>query len=157
MQMKIHSFKQKQLLHISHDQAWAFFANPQNLTKLTPEWMQLTLLSEAPQMMYEGMIITQQIKPILGIPLTWVTEITRIKERSYFIDEQRIGPYRFWHHEHRLRETPTGIEIIDTLHYALPFGIFGEIAHQIAVKRKIAEVFAFRYEALEKLFGEDND
>lgn len=155
--MKVHSFRQKQSLQISRDKAWTFFSNPQNLIKLTPKWMRLKFQGDLPSKMHEGMIIIQQVKPVLGIPLTWVTEITHIENQTYFIDEQRIGPYKFWHHEHRLQDTENGVELIDTLHYLLPFGILGELAHQITVKRKIAEVFSYRYEVLETLFGKDSN
>lgn len=150
--MKIYTLGQKQFLAISLEAAWEFFANPQNLTKLTPDWMQLTIKGSLPQQMYEGMIMTQEVKPLFGIPLTWVTEITHIKEKAYFIDEQRIGPYKFWHHEHRLKERAGGVELIDTLHYTMPFGMMGRIVHELSVKQKITEVFRYRYEALEKLF-----
>lgn len=150
--MKIYTLEQKQTLPISLEVAWEFFANPQNLTKLTPDWMQLTIKGDVPQKMYEGLIMTQEVKPLFGIPLTWVTEITHIKEEAYFIDEQRIGPYKFWHHEHRLKETEAGVELIDTLHYAMPFGIIGRMIHELSVKQKVAEVFRYRYEVLEEMF-----
>ncbi|HZW68706.1 MAG TPA: SRPBCC family protein [Pseudogracilibacillus sp.] len=151
--MIIHPFQQRQSLPISLDEAWEFFSNPQNLPKLTPDWMHLTFKENIPNNMSVGMKMTQQVKPLFGIPLTWVTEITQIEEKVYFVDEQRIGPYRFWHHEHRLHERPSGVEVIDSLHYALPFNLLGEIAHQLSVKKKVAEVFEYRYETLENLFG----
>src|SRR5699024_2339708 len=150
--MKIYTLEQKQILPISLEKAWEFFANPQNLSKLTPDWMQLTIKGAVPQEMYEGMIMVQEVKPLFGIPLTWVTEITHIQEGSYFIDEQRMGPYKFWHHEHRLIETEAGVELIDTLHYAMPFGIIGRMVHALSVKKKVAEVFRYRYEVLEEMF-----
>jgi len=151
--MIIHSFQQRQRLPISLDEAWGFFSNPQNLPKLTPDWMHLTFKEGIPNDMHAGMKMTQQLKPLLGIPLTWVTEITHIEEKVYFVDEQRVGPYRFWHHEHCLHELPSGVEVTDSLHYALPFNIIGEIVHQLLVKKKIADVFEYRYERLEELFG----
>lgn len=151
--MIIHPFQQKQSLPISLEEAWEFSSNPNNLLKLTPDWMHLKLKGHVPNEMYAGMKIRQELKPVLGIPLTWVTEITQMEEKVYFIDEQRVGPYRYWHHEHRLHEVPTGVEVIDTLHYALPFNIIGEIVHQLVVKKKVVEVFDYRYETLEGLFG----
>lgn len=150
--MSIHTFQQNQTLPISLGEAWEFFANPQNLATLTPEWMHLTFVDPVPEKMYEGMIMTQRIKPLWGIPLTWVTEITHIEERAYFIDEQRIGPYKFWHHEHRLREVSDGVELRDILHYALPFGLIGNMAHHLVVKKEIAAVFAYRYDTLQTMF-----
>lgn len=144
---------QSQKLPITLDEAWSFFSNPNNLAKLTPPWMKLTFDNELPKEMYEGMIITQQLRPIFQIRLRWVTEITTVKEKEYFIDEQRIGPYRFWHHEHRFLEIDGGIEIVDCLHYVMPFGILGRLAHRVSVERKIKEVFKYRYERLEEIFG----
>lgn len=150
--MKIYHFEQQQILPISRKEAWEFFANPQNLAKLTPDWMGLTMEEEPPQKIYPGMLMTQKVRPLLGIPLTWLTEITHIEEGSYFIDEQRIGPYAFWQHEHRLRETIAGTVLIDRLHYALPFGFIGRLAHELTVKQKVAAVFRYRYEVLGKMF-----
>lgn len=150
--MKIYHFEQQQILPISREEAWEFFANPQNLAKLTPNWMGLTMEEEPPQKIYPGMLMTQKVRPLLGIPLTWLTEITHIEEGSYFIDEQRIGPYAFWQHEHRLRETIAGTVLIDRLHYALPFGFIGRLAHELTVKQKVAAVFRYRYEVLGKMF-----
>lgn len=151
--MNIHSFQQTQLLHMSREEAWLFFSNPQNLPILTPDWMHLRMVGDLAETIYEGMLIKQKIKPLLGIPLTWETEITEIEEYVYFIDEQRVGPYKLWQHEHRLHETSNGIKLIDRLHYALPCGLLGELVHQLTVKRKITEVFAYRYKTLEQLFG----
>lgn len=156
VKLKIYTLEQTQSLPITIEAAWKFFSNPNNLSVLTPEWMHMDLGENVPTEMYEGIIMTQQVKPLLGIPLTWVTEITKIKEYEYFIDEQRIGPYRFWHHEHRLRENNHGVDVIDTLHYAMPFSIFGQIAHQLSVKHKIQQVFSYRVEKLESLFAKSH-
>lgn len=102
--------------------------------------------------MYEAMIATYHLKPLLGIRLNWVTEITHISEKEYFVDEQRFGPYRFWHHEHHFKEIEGGVEMTDIVHYALPFGVLGQVFHKCSVEKKLKEVFDYRYKALAKLF-----
>lgn len=151
--MKIYQIQFKQQLPITVDEAWDFFSNPTNLPGLSPPWMQFNEISVSDRNIYEGMISIYSLKPLLGIKLNWVTEITQIEDKSYFIDEQRFGPYRFWHHEHRIIKMDEGIELVDTVHYALPFGWLGRIAHTLQVKQKIQDVFTFRYHTLNKLFG----
>ncbi|CAK9252042.1 unnamed protein product [Sphagnum jensenii] len=84
--------------------------------------------------MFAGQIITYTVSPILGIPLFWMTEITHVREREYFIDEQRFGPYALWHHKHFFRAVPGGTEMTDLLDYKLPLGFLGNIAHALFVQ-----------------------
>lgn len=102
--------------------------------------------------MYAGQIITYIIKPMLGIPVKWMTEITHVKEGEYFIDEQRFGPYKLWHHRHSFKETPTGVEMYDEVNYVLPFGVLGTIAHSLFIRKRIEHIFEYRTEVLEKMF-----
>ncbi|MGB5895650.1 MAG: SRPBCC family protein, partial [Ignavibacteriaceae bacterium] len=118
--MKIYQIKAKQKLPIPLDDAWRFFSDPRNLRKITPPWLNLKLTSNLPDKMYAGMLITYKVYPFLGIPFNWVTEITQVKEEKFFIDEQRFGPYKFWHHQHHLNEVGDGIEMEDIVTYALP-------------------------------------
>ena len=142
----------EQFLPVDLKQAWEFFATPRNLNAVTPDNLEFRIISEVPEKMYEGLIITYRIKPMLNITLTWVTEITHIREFSYFIDEQRKGPYRIWHHEHHFREVPGGIVMRDILHYDIGQWIFGPIAGALFVNRKIREIFNFRRKVLSELF-----
>src|SRR5699024_2871808 len=148
--------RQKQILPITLDEAWTFFSNPHQLPELTPAWMHMQIKSSLEKEMYIGMLMVYQIKPLFGIQLKWVTEITHIEEKAYFIDEQRFGPYRFWHHEHHFKAVEQGVEMIDKLHYALPFGYLGNVVHQVSVKNKIEKVFNFRRQMLTQKFGEVN-
>jgi ligand-binding SRPBCC domain-containing protein len=108
------------------------------------------LLSEK---MYPGMIISYKVSPVLGIKMTWVTEITQVKEKEYFVDEQRVGPYSIWHHEHKIEPIKGGILMTDIVSYKPPFGILGSIANTILIKRQLKEIFDFRTVAMEKIFG----
>lgn len=104
--------------------------------------------------MYPGMIITYKVSPVAGIKLDWMTEITQVEEFRYFIDEQRFGPYKFWHHQHHFKEIAGGVEMNDILTYGLPMGIFGKIANRIFVAGKVQEIFRYREKKVTELFGE---
>jgi ligand-binding SRPBCC domain-containing protein len=105
--------------------------------------------TELPERMYEGLMIEYTVKPLFGIPMNWVTEIKTVKDLEFFVDEQRIGPYKIWHHEHHFKEVEGGVEMTDIVSYALPFGILGRMMHPIIVKKKLEEIFDFRFKAVE--------
>ncbi len=151
--MKIFTIKTKQTIPISIEEAWNFFSNPSNLPKITPSWLNLKVTSELPDKMYEGMIITYKVFPFLGIPSNWVTEITTVKENNFFIDEQRFGPYKFWHHQHHFNETSSGVEMTDIINYAIPLDPISRVLNNILVGKKVKEIFEFRKGVLENLFN----
>ena len=151
--MKIYQLKAKQELSIPVDDAWNFFSDPRNLPKITPPWLNLKITSDLPGKMYEGMIITYKVYPILGIPSNWVTEITQVKEKHFFIDEQRFGPYKFWHHQHHFKETDNGIEMEDIVSYALPLDPLSRPINSFIVGNKVKEIFEYRKEVLKKLYN----
>lgn len=150
--MKIYQLKTKQFLPISIDKAWEFFSNPNNLSKITPPWLNFEVTSQLENKVYAGMIITYKVRPLLNIPITWVTEITHVREPNFFVDEQRFGPYKFWHHQHIFREVVGGIEMEDIVSYAVPFGFVGIIINRLIISEKINEIFSFRKEKLTELF-----
>lgn len=150
--MKLYQLKVKQLLSISLDDAWSFFSDPGNLPKLTPDWLNLKITSDLPDEMYEGMIISYKVHPILGIPFNWVTEITSVKEKNFFIDEQRFGPYKFWHHQHHFKEIDKGVEMQDIVSYALPFDPISRPLNKLIVGNKVKKIFEYREEVLKKMF-----
>ena len=100
------------------------------------------------------MIITYRIRPVLGIPITWVTEITHVQEPSHFVDEQRFGPYRFWHHKHLFKATKDGVEMEDIVDYAMPLGPLGSIPHALLIRKRLEGIFDYRERVLKELFGE---
>ena len=160
--MSLHILNTSQRLPISIPEAWDFLSSPGNLREITPEGMgfQITpgfdgIPPDNPEFpkMYSGMIIAYIVKPMLNIPVKWVTEITHVKEPCYFVDEQRFGPYKFWHHKHFLKEVPGGVEMTDTVHYILPFGPIGDLINAFIVKKRLGYIFEYRYNKLEKLFG----
>lgn len=151
--MKIHQLKFTQTLPISLDEAWLFFSSPKNLNELTPEDMSFQILSGAEEKAYAGQIITYRIRPVMDIPMNWVTEITHCIERRYFIDVQRFGPYKFWHHQHHFKEIEGGVAMTDILHYALPFGWIGQLAGWLFIHRKVRNIFEYRTQKLNSLFA----
>lgn len=152
--MEIYQLKSSQILRISLSTAWKFFSDPKNLSKITPKWLNFEITSNLPDRMYAGMIISYKVRPILKIPQTWVTEITHIDEPFYFVDEQRLGPYKMWHHEHIFTEIPdVGVEMQDIVTYVVPFGVLGRIANSLFVRKKVLGIFEYRKEVLRKMFG----
>ncbi len=154
--MKSYQLTFKQKLPVSLAQAWDFFSSPQNLAEITPNDMAFIVTSKLDpnEKMYPGMIITYKVSPLLGIKLNWMTEITQVAHERYFIDEQRSGPFRFWHHQHHFKTIPNGVEMTDILTYSLPLGIFGQMAHSLFVRKRLKEIFDFRKAKTTELFGE---
>ncbi len=144
---------QRQFLPISIEKAWSFFSSPQNLNEITPDDMTFKITSVIPEKMYEGMMITYKISPMLNIPLDWCTEITHVKENQYFVDEQRSGPYDIWHHEHHFEAVEGGVMMTDILSYNIGKSIFGWLAGVLFVHKKVENIFVFRKAKLEQFFG----
>lgn len=151
--MKIYQHVAEQILPITLDQAWSFFSNAGNLNEITPDNMNFEILSDLGDgKVYAGMLIHYKVSPLLNIPMRWTTEITNIKEGSYFIDEQRFGPFALWHHEHYFTEVDGGVAMRDAVDYAIPFGPIGRLANALMVKRRVEQIFEFRFEKLNTLF-----
>ena len=153
--MKIYQLKTSQKLPISLEKAWNFFSNPANLSKITPSWLNFEVRTELPEKMYAGMIITYFVRPLLNIPQIWVTEITHVSKPNYFVDEQRFGPYKMWHHEHIFTGLKDGgIEMHDIVSYVVPFGIIGRIMNKLIISKKINQIFNYRKTVLDNMFSQ---
>ena len=151
--MKVYTKKYKTFLPISIDEAWDFFSSPKNLAKITPPHMGFIITSEFNgEKMYPGMLITYKVSPLLGIKMDWCTEITHVIDKQYFVDEQRFGPYAMWHHQHHFKVVDGGVEMIDIVDYAIPFGIFGRMMNSILISSEIEKIFSFRAEKIKELF-----
>jgi ligand-binding SRPBCC domain-containing protein len=143
----------QQWLPISLDEAWDFFSSPKNLNEITPEDMVFEIKSDVPEKMYPGMFIMYSIRPMFNIPMNWVTEITHVSDRKFFVDEQRVGPYHIWHHEHHFEEKDGGVLMTDILHYNVGMSFLGWIASKLFVDKKVQGIFDYRYKILEQRFG----
>ena len=152
--MAAHSIKTVQKIPISLDKAWEFFSNPANLQAITPDNMGFKVISKHHgDTMYSGQIIEYTVKPFLGIPLYWMTEITQVKDKQYFIDEQRFGPYSLWHHQHHFKAIEGGVEMTDIVHYKNPLWLLGRLANFLFVKKQLKGIFQYRLKKTEELFG----
>jgi ligand-binding SRPBCC domain-containing protein len=151
--MKIYRLHKTQNLPITVETAWSFLSDPKNLKTITPDYMGFNIVSGADRPMFAGQIIQYIITPVLGIKTKWVTEITHVIDKRYFVDEQRFGPYALWHHKHFIKEIDGGIEMEDIIDYKVPFGLLGQMFHPILVKPKLEGIFSYRTKKLEELFG----
>lgn len=152
--MKIYTLKKEQHLPISIEEAWHFFSLPINLSKITPPDVRFETLTDLrDNRIYNGLRIHYRLRPLLGIPVKWETEIREVNAPYKFMDKQMKGPYAFWEHTHLFEKTTHGVKMTDIVRYALPMGILGQIMHALVVKRKLEEIFVFRNKTLTDLFG----
>ena len=142
--MAIYKMIRKQVIPADIATLWDFFKDPSNLTAITPSYMNFVIKTmDTSDDIYAGQMITYSVAPIAKIPLFWMTEITAVEKHRYFIDEQRRGPYKMWHHQHHFTTTEKGVEMTDIVHYELPLGILGQIAHWLFVKRQLNQIFDY--------------
>jgi ligand-binding SRPBCC domain-containing protein len=154
---KVYTLKTVQKMPISLAEAWEYFSSPANLQKITPPEMGFEITSKHHgHKMYAGQIIEYKVRPVLGIPLYWMTEITHVKDQEYFVDEQRYGPYCLWHHQHHFKAVEGGVEMTDIIHYKLPFWFLGDIANSLFVEKQLKDIFDYRFKKVEALFGKPN-
>ena len=150
----MYQLKTKQIIPTDLETCWDFFSSPKNLKIITPDYMGFETLVEIPEKMYAGLMIEYEVKPLMGIPMKWITEITHVDELKFFVDEQRKGPYKIWHHEHHFKHVENGIEMTDIVSYEVPFGILGKLAHPLIVKSKLNQIFDYRFKKVVEIFGE---
>lgn len=151
--MKLHRLEARQVLPVSLAEAWDFFSDAANLPRITPPWLSFTVTSELPPRMHPGMIATYTVSPLPGVRVGWVTEITHVAAPHLFVDEQRFGPYRFWHHQHHFAEVEGGVEVRDVVHYALPLQPVSALVRRWMVAPRLRGIFEFRRRTLEGIFG----
>lgn len=151
---RVYRLHRRQQLPISMDEAWRYFSDPCNLREITPAYMDFQITSSnLPPKMYPGLLVTYKVRPVLGLPIGWVTEITHVREPHFFVDEQRFGPYRMWHHQHLFREIPGGVEMDDIVEYVLPFGPFGRLLHALFIRKQLNGIFDYRFRVLTEKYG----
>ena len=152
--MGIHVLRTTQTIKASIATAWDFLSNPANLAKITPPELDFNVLTKLPERMYPGMMIAYRVRPLLGIPMRWLTEITHVEEGKFFVDEQRVGPYKIWHHEHHFKDLGDGrVEMTDIITYVIPFGILGDIVQPIIVAPQLEKIFGHREKVVGEMFG----
>jgi ligand-binding SRPBCC domain-containing protein len=155
---KVYRFERSQSIKSSVPKVWDFISSPENLNKITPASMSFSILkNSAAGKMYPGMIISYKVAPLAGIKLNWVTEITHVKDQEYFVDEQRFGPFAFWHHKHFIKEKDGVVVMTDIIDYKIPFGFLGDIAQFLFVGKRLKQIFEFRRLALNQRFPGSED
>jgi ligand-binding SRPBCC domain-containing protein len=151
---RVHRLKSLQFIPAPLDKVWDFFSSPDNLLSITPPFLSLKVTNEVfGKNAYPGQVITYTVRPFLSIPVFWMTEITHVEDRKYFVDEQRKGPYRLWHHQHHFEKREDGVLMTDIVHYRLPFGFIGDLFHPLLVKKKLQQIFLYRYARVVEEFG----
>lgn len=149
----VYQLKYSQKLPITLDVAWGFFSDPNNLRAITPDNLSFEMVTAKENKMYAGQMIAYRVRPLFNIPMEWVTEITHVYEPHYFIDEQRIGPYRLWHHEHHFKSVHDGVEMNDIITYQMPYGLLGKLLNRIKIKKDLDKIFAYRQAKIIEIFG----
>jgi ligand-binding SRPBCC domain-containing protein len=133
---------------------WEFISSPANLREITPDYMDFRILSEdLPEKMYAGMIIKYRVRPIPGFATTWVTEITHVEDKRYFVDEQRMGPYALWHHQHHIEPHEQGVLMTDIVSYRPPFGFIGILANNVFIRKQLTGIFDYRERVLKERYS----
>lgn len=152
--MGFYQFKRELRVKANIDEVWDFISSPRNLKEITPDYMGFDITTEdLPEKMYPGMIISYMVTPLFGIKTPWVTEITHVKDKSYFVDEQRVGPYKIWHHEHFIEPFEEGVLMKDIVSYKPPFGFLGSIANRLIINKKLDEIFNYRTKVIQEKYG----
>lgn len=151
--MNIHHLYRQQRLAMPLAEAWPFFSSPRNLEPMTPDYLHFRITGDVPAEIHPGLIITYRIAAVANIPMTWVTEISHVIPGQQFVDEQRLGPFRFWHHLHRFSPVEGGILMEDSVYYVMPGGIMGELLHRGFVRARLEHIFDFRQAWLNQRFN----
>jgi len=152
--MPIHTLRKTQIVPASQEECWAFFSDPHNLARITPPSLDFQVRSDLPSSIHPGLMIEYRVRPLLGIPMEWLTEITHVEAPHRFVDEQRVGPYAIWHHEHTfVSKDDRTTEVRDLVHYVLPLGWLGNLAHPFLVTPALRTIFDFREKAVRERFG----
>jgi len=152
----MHKIHREQVVKASLEQVWDFIKNPNNLNAITPLDLDFEIVSNLPPQMANGLLIEYRIKiPFLGCQ-QWLTEIKHIRPMHSFVDEQRIGPYRFWYHYHGLQDTGNGVKIIDDVTYVVPFGVLGRFINLLFIRKMLKLIFDYRAKMFEKSLSRDD-
>ena len=157
MLMSIYRIERSQVLPISIDSAWQFFSSPGNLPSITPPWLNLKIIGSVSPHMRAGMLINYHVTPLLGLQIRWLSEITHVDAPRFFVDEQRLGPYRLWHHEHFFHVCEAGVQVDDIVSYALKYAVLGTLIHAIWINKRLQMIFDYRSLALKRRFGSTSE
>jgi ligand-binding SRPBCC domain-containing protein len=150
----VHYIHREQIIPAPVEKVWEYFCDPKNLNEITPPDMNFEILVGGDQKMFEGQLIEYRVEFIRGIRSLWLTEIAHVRGCEYFVDEQRVGPYRFWYHEHRFERTDAGTKMTDHVTYVVPFAFLGDVVNALWIGKRLQHIFDFRHRKIVELFGE---
>ena len=152
--LMVHYLVREQLVPAPRQKVWEYFCDPQNLNAITPPDMNFEILQGADSKMYPGQLIEYRVEFVRGVRSRWLTEIAHVRAGEYFVDAQRVGPYRFWYHEHGFQDTPAGTRMTDRVTYVVPFGVLGDLVNTFWIRKRLEQIFDFRRQKIVELFGE---
>jgi len=147
----VHRLERTQLVPRPRTEVFAFFEDAANLGRITPSFLGFEILTPGPIPMRAGALIDYRIK-LFGVPLRWRTRIEAYERETRFVDVQLRGPYRLWEHTHEFRDAPGGTLMTDRVDYAVPFGIAGEAARLLFVRRTLERIFDYRGDTIAEIF-----
>lgn len=150
--MSQHSIRREIWLPRPRAEVFDFFCRAGNLERLTPPFLNFHVVTPEPIEMREGALIAYRLR-VRGLPVRWLTRITRWNPPFEFADIQLKGPYALWDHTHTFIEENGGTRMVDTVNYELPLGILGDVAHALMVRRDVESIFAYRNTVIAKLFA----
>ena len=151
MSIKFHTLRREQWIGRPIDEVFAFFADARNLEHITPPWLGFRILAMDSISVSEGTQIRYRLR-LHGLPIYWRTEIRQWDSPRRFIDVQRAGPYKLWHHTHRFEAHEGRTKMTDIVRYALPFGVLGRMVHALKVRGDVRQIFDYRRERIHELF-----
>lgn len=150
----IHYLQREQVIPAPREQVWEYFCNPYNLNGITPPDMNFDIIAGGDVKMYAGQLVEYRVQFIKGVRSLWLTEIAHVRHCEYFVDEQCMGPYRFWYHEHHFRDTALGTCMTDRVTYMIPFGFLGDLLTARWIRRRLDQIFDYRSRKIREIFGD---
>ena len=150
----IHYLHREQFIPAPIESVWKYFCDPKNLNEITPPDMNFEIVRGGDTAMYDGQLIEYRVEFVRGLRSLWLTEIAHVREGEYFVDEQRVGPYRFWYHEHSFERVGGGTKMTDHVTYVAPFGLLGDVVNGVWIANRLKYIFDYRQGKIAELFGE---
>ena len=148
--MRTHVLRREQIVPRPLEEVFPFFAEAVNLERITPPWLGFQVLTPAPIAMRPGTLIEYRLR-LHRLPVRWLTRIEEFEPERGFVDVQVRGPYRVWHHRHEFEARGERTLVRDVVHYALPFGLLGAVAHLTFVRRDEQRIFDYRRDAVTRI------
>jgi ligand-binding SRPBCC domain-containing protein len=150
--VSVHRLEREQYVDQPLPDVFAFFAAAHNLERITPPWLSFEVLTPDPIQMGIGAIIDYRLR-VHGVPLRWTSRIEDWEPARSFVDRQLRGPYSLWYHRHTFAQAGPGTVVRDEVDYALPFGVLGDLAHPLFVRRDLERIFTYRHDAVPRLMA----